>query len=213
MRRFVCCLLLRLLFLGGVEQAFSEEEYSYREMMAPLMPLSEEPPLEVDLQIRRKFLMDTAAQNRAAAERVRQKQFPWFGLLAFLAVLGAVSLARLFPQERRPQIEQERERLTKQQLQRQIAALAAQLSKSQGAIPELLQLDNALRSYMYNAYKIPLQCTTEEFLECSSAAGLERTAQMNLLRVLQKMDRIKFAKYVPGAEEMREVGRLVATVS
>ena len=84
------------------------------------------------------------------------------------------------------------------------ALLAENLLARGGCKPFYLRLSDIVRRYVEERFGLPAsEQTTEEFLAAMSAAPVIRTDHRTLLRgFLQEADMVKFAEFVPAADEV-----------
>ena len=186
--------------------------------IAPLMPLSQDLPVEISDKNLRTYLYNPKLMEEAQAHGkagIKSKMIPWSTLVAAFSVLLTIALIKIIPPAVKP--------LTCQENSARVYALARQhlqtLAKSDllnhGDYGNyFLRLDHIIRHYIERAYPIKASsCTTQEFLQqIVTSPLLDAAAKRALASFLQSTDRVKFARHHPTTEECRQAMQMAQVI-
>ena len=213
MGRLVVMLILVVWQTSFAEDAGEQEsEFHFREVMAPLMPLSEQPTLLVNMFNREKLIL-TEKEKLASVQVLEGKNFPWLVLISFLMSAAAITLIKLFPPS--PKAVVPPSAPTKEEIRQKAQELLAHPpATSEGSLEYFSKLDDTMKKYIQTQYQIPIEkYTTEEFIKKAPLhSELDTATRLKILKFLQDMDRIKFAHVQLKAGENQKVVEIVREI-
>lgn len=182
--------------------------FNPQSVIEPPMPLSQELPISLSQENRRRYLKNPLlvdAEIEKNKSFLKHKSFPWLSVIAGVAVLLVIALARLLPSN---VIENKIEIATKEkneaEIKKQLKETIENPPKDTNeAVIYSSNLDFLVRKYLANTYDLPaFSLTVPELLtEINTLKDLPKEIQDGILQILTLADKIKFASYNPTSED------------
>lgn len=180
-----------------------KEETDFTRYAAPLLPINNPAPTQIDGALRRQFnesTPDSIAQQNAD---IHARTIPWRGIVGLIIALG---LYLAFRMNKKPVREVSNAPLKSHLALRQAEALLQELRAvpaSHTAKSYFIALTDAVRFHLEENYGVDaLTQTSEEFLaDIRDSDILDESMSSELTAFLQICDAVKFGKYNPSEEE------------
>lgn len=196
MKKLLVVFILSIFHLQGEETVIEPQT-----LMAPLMPMSREIPLEVSYENKEKYLLNPAALARQSRENilaVENKTIPWIEIFAWLTIGLLITFVKKHikitagANEHQASIPPEKKAL-KELLE------AESLTDTTRYVNEV---DRIIRDYVQQAFQINANVlTTEEVLaETMVCSELSQEQKTSLATLLSTNDQIKYAKKDPAKD-------------
>lgn len=201
----LCCISLMTL---------AAEPASVKQWMAPPLPLSEAPPLEVDGAIQDKYLYNEKLLKEQSAESlafIHTRGFPWLYLLSSGAVIAALLLVYLLP----PRQKEIREDLELQHRKERELLLRMQSVYTEAITPKPTEsfqnFERLLRSYLEQHYHLNIKdkATPELIQYLQKSQELPPEIAKKVARFLTQGNEIKFGKMLPSDDKASQALDLI----
>jgi hypothetical protein len=174
--------------------------------IAPLMPLQNALPLDLDEENMLEQQQRTAEEARQNQNVLLEHSFPWhylvlypLGLLALFGLARAAQQLIAYLQQPKPPISPIVE--AHEKLER------LQITPNTPFDTFYIELTQILRHFIEKHYQVPLnEMTTEEFMQqmTKAEAPFDLTTQQTLSDLLALADQVKFAKETPSEEQCKQ---------
>jgi hypothetical protein len=180
-------------------------------LIAPFMELSEQPPVLMSFENKRRFLYNPQMiQDEIAANLslLKAKNLPWIHVLALLAIAGVILLIRFSPPKTPTVVSNEIDK-KKLALKKLNDLIEVGINQKEPSDTFITSLDHAVRYYVESAYQIEASTsTTPEFLiKAAANPKLDNDMRARLVQFLQSTDRVKYARHSPTLEECNKAAR------
>jgi hypothetical protein len=199
----------------SIAVAMPPSDFHYAALVAPLMPLSQKFPVEMDPFNRKNLLYHDLLVEQEAQRNIKlfqDKAFPWSSLAILLLIVILILIMKMSP----PFAAQQKEEAPKISLKARVKALQTLDHLSQEGLPKknlfdlfFVKLTQIVRLYIEERYRLNAPTyTSQEFFEKSiqHPAFDDKTRHL-LMDFFQSSDRVKFAHYHPSLEECVQAER------
>jgi hypothetical protein len=164
--------------------------------IAPLMPLSQDLPVEISAENRQKHISDPRLVAEAHAEgqaALKHKAIPWSTLVAAFVVILTIALIKIMPAAIKTVVSQNGDEQPAVQAFKELKRLSESDLLHKGDYENYFErLDHIVRHYLEEIYAIKASsCTTPEFLQrMTKADWLDAETKRTLADFLQSTDRV-----------------------
>jgi len=211
--------LLILLLLCSIN-CFGDEGQStdYESMIAPLMPLSEQIPISISRDNRRKYIQNPEITQKQALDNialVNKHSLPWIPLLSALVVIGAVLIVRVMPPPTKTDVDVDiAKQLKLEAIEELKKVLRLDPEKIKNTNECFALLDHAIRIYCKGQFEIDAPSLTplELMNAIKTAPNIDDQTKSHLYLFLKNGENIKYGKYSLSLEELRIVIQQAASI-